>query len=142
MVEQGLKDKTVRGVGWSAIDNVAQYAVSFVVSVVLARLLTPDDYGLLGIIAIFTAICTALIDGGFTSALIRKKNATKEDYNTIFIINLVMSIFLYCVIFLCSPYIALFFGRGELILLTRVSSLGLIIGAFSLVQQTILTKRF
>ena len=141
MVEQGLKDKTVRGVGWSAIDNVAQYAVSFVVSVVLARLLTPDDYGLLGIIAIFTAICTALIDGGFTSALIRKKNATKEDYNTIFIINLVMSIFLYCVIFLCSPYIALFFGRGELILLTRVSSLGLIIGAFSLVQQTILTKR-
>lgn len=67
MAEQGLKDKTVKGVGWSAIDNVAQYAVSFVVSIVLARLLSPEDYGLLGIIAIFTAVCTALING----ALIR-----------------------------------------------------------------------
>lgn len=67
MAEQRLKDKTVKGVGWSAIDNVAQYAVSFVVSIVLARLLSPEDYGLLGIIAIFTAVCTALING----ALIR-----------------------------------------------------------------------
>lgn len=141
MAEQGLKDKTVKGVGWSAIDNVAQYAVSFVVSIVLARLLSPDDYGLLGIIAIFTTICTALVDGGFSSALIRKKNATNEDYNTIFILNLVMSTLLYVVIFFSSPLIAKFFNRGELVLLTRVSSLGLILGAFSIVQQTVLTKR-
>lgn len=141
MEEQGLKDKTVKGVGWSAIDNVAQYAVSFIVSIVLARLLTPDDYGLLGIIAVFTAVCTAIIDGGFSSALIRKKHATGEDFNTIFLINMVMSVLLYIVIFVSSPLIARFFGREELILLTRVSSLGIIIGAFSIVQQTILTKR-
>lgn len=67
MVDQGLKDKTVKGVGWSAIDNVAQYAVTFIVGIVLARLLSPDDYGLIGIITIFTAVCTALING----ALIR-----------------------------------------------------------------------
>ena len=66
MAEQSLKDKTVKGVGWSAIDNVAQYAVSFIVSIVLARLLSPDDYGLIGIIAIFIAICTSLISGGFS----------------------------------------------------------------------------
>lgn len=141
MSEQGLKDKTVKGVGWSAIDNVAQYAVSFVVSIVLARLLSPEDYGLLGIIAIFTAVCTTLINGGFTTALIRKKDVTDDDYNTAFIVNIGMSLLLYAIIFFCAPFIARFFDRTELVSLTRVSSLGMIIGALALVQQTRLTKR-
>lgn len=141
MAEQSLKDKTVRGVGWSAIDNVTQHAVSFVVSIVLARLLSPEDYGLLGIIAIFTAICTALINGGFGTALIRKKDATDDDYNTAFIVNIGMSLLLYAVIFFCAPFIARFFDRTELVSLTRISSLGMIIGALALVQQTRLTKR-
>lgn len=141
MDEQNLKTKTVKGVGWSAIDNVAQYGVSFLVGIVLARLLSPDDYGLLGIIAIFTAICTALIDGGFTTALIRKKDATEDDYNTVFIVNLGLSILLYLLIFFCAPLIADFFMREELVALTRVSSLGIIMAALALVQRTRLTKR-
>lgn len=141
MAEESLKNKTIKGVSWSAIDNIAQHSVTFVVSIVLARLLTPDDYGLIGIIAIFTTVCTALINGGFTTALIRKKNATDDDYNTAFITNLGVSIVLYALIFLCSPLIANFFGREELLALTRVSSLGMIIGALALVQQTRLTKR-
>ena len=141
MAEQNLKDKTVKGVGWSAIDNVAQYAVSFIVSIVLARLLTPDDYGLLGLIAIFTAICTALINGGFGSALIRKKEASEDDYNTAFIVNLGMRLLFYIILFISAPLIANFFGRDELVLLTRVSSLGMVIGALAIVQQTRLTKR-
>lgn len=141
MVEQNLKDKTVKGVAWSGIDNVAQFAVSFVVSVVLARLLSPDDYGLLGLTAIFTAISNTLINGGFADALIRKKDVSESDYNTAFIVNLTVSIVLYAVIFFCSPAIARYFNRIELISLTRVSSLGIIIGALSLVQQTRLTKR-
>lgn len=141
MAEQSLKDKTVKGVGWSAVDNVAQYAVSFVVGIVLARLLSPDDYGLLGIIAIFTAICTTLINGGFTNALIRKKDVTDDDYNTAFIVNLGMSLLLYVIIFFCSPLIAKFFEREELTLLTRVTSVSIILGALAIVQQTRLTKR-
>lgn len=141
MSEQSLKDKTVKGTIWSGIDNVAQMGVSFVVSIVLARLLTPDDYGLIGLIAIFTAVCTTLIKGGFTTALIRKKDASEEDYNTAFIVNFGMSLLLYAVIFFCSPFIADFFRRQELIALTRVSSLGMVIGALSFVQQTRLTKR-
>lgn len=141
MSENNLKDKTVKGIAWSGIDNIVQYAVTFVVSIVLARLLSPDDYGLLGIIAIFTTVCTALINGGFTTALIRKNDATDDDYNTSFIVNLTMSLVLYIVIYLCSPQIACFFGRQELVVLTRVSSLGMIVGALSLVQQTRLTKR-
>ena len=141
MAEQNLKDKTVKGVAWSGIDNVVQFGVSFIVSIVLARLLSPDDYGLIGIIAIFTAVCTAIINGGFSVALIRKNDVTDDDYNTVFIVNLGASLFLYIVIFLLSSFIADFFHRQELIALTRISSLGLIIGALALVQQTRLTKQ-
>ena len=141
MAEQGLKDKTVKGVAWSGIDNVAQFGVSFVVSIVLARLLSPDDYGLLGLIAIFTSVCSALIGGGFSLALIRKKFATEDDYSTAFVVNLGMSILLYVLLFFCAPLIASFFGRDELLHLVRVSSLGLVIGALGMVQRTRLTKR-
>lgn len=138
---ESLKKKTVKGVGWSTIDNIAQYAVTFIVGIVLARLLSPDDFGLIGLIAIFTAICTAVINGGFSTALIRKVNVTDEDYNTVFIVNFGVSLLLYVLIFLFSPLIADFFNRVELIELTRVSSLGLVIGALSFVQQTRLIRR-
>ena len=141
MAEQSLKDKTVKGTLWSGIDNVVQFIVSFVVSIMLARLLSPDDYGLIGIVAIFTNVCNAIIGGGFSSALIRKKDANDQDYNTVFLVNMGMSIFLYAFIFLCAPMIAKFFGREELVLLTRVSSMTMIIGALAMVQQTKLTKR-
>ena len=141
MSQQSLKDKTIKGTMWSAIDNVAQFGVQFIVSIVLARLLSPDDYGLIGIITIFTTVCTAIINGGFSSALIRTQKPTEEDYNTAFICNLLMSILLYAIVFLCSPLIADFFNRQELIALTRVSSFTMIIGALAIVQQTRLTKR-
>ena len=141
MTQQSLKDKTIKGTMWSAIDNVAQFGVGFVVSIVLARLLSPDDYGLIGIITIFTSVCTAIIGGGFSSALIRTKNPSDDDYNTAFIINLGLSLVLYAFVFLFSPLIADFFGREELVALTRVSSLTMIIGALAIVQQVRLTKR-
>ena len=138
---ESLKDKTVKGLGWSAVENAARYGMQFAVGIVLARLLSPDDYGLLGLVGIVTVVCTALVNGGFTTALIRKKDATDDDYNTVFICNLAMSVLLYAVVFLCAPLIAGFFEREELIPLVRVSSLGLIIGALGMAQQTRLTKR-
>ena len=141
MSQQSLKDKTIKGTAWSAIDNVTQMGVSFLVSIVLARLLSPDDYGLIGIINIFTVVCTAIINGGFSTALIRKKDITDDDYNTSFIVNLGLSLVLYALIFIASPLIAEFFEREELVSLTRVSSFTMIIGALAIVQQTRLTKR-
>ena len=138
---ESLKNKTVKGLGWSALDNAARYGMQFMIGIVLARLLSPDDYGLLGLVGIVTVVCTALVNGGFTTALIRKKDATDDDYNTVFICNLGMSLLLYGVTFLCAPLIADFFSREELTPLVRVSSLGLIIGALGMVQQTRLTKR-
>ena len=137
---ESLKQKTVKGLGWSALDNAARYGMQFVIGIVLARLLSPDDYGLLGLVGIVTVVCTALVNGGFTTALIRKKDATDDDYNTAFICNLCMSLLLFAAVFLCAPLIADFFERVELTALVRVSSLGLIIGALGMVQQTRLTK--
>lgn len=141
MIQQSLKEKTVNGTVWSAIDNVTQMGVSFLVSIVLARLLSPDDYGLIGIIGIFTAVCSTIINGGFSSALIRKKEITDDDYNTTFIVNLVSSLFLYAILFVSAPLIAKFFNREELIILTRVSTFSMVIGAMAIVQHTRLTKR-
>ena len=138
---ESLKNKTVKGLGWSAVDNAARYGIQFCIGIVLARLLSPDDYGLLGLVGIFTVVCTAFVNGGFTTALIRKKDATDDGYNTVFICNLGMSLLLYAVTFLCAPLIANFFERQELTALVRVSSSGLMIGALGLVQQTRLTKR-
>ena len=138
---ESLKQKTVKGLGWSAVDNAARYGMQFVIGIVLARLLSPDDYGLLGLVGIVIVVCTALVNGGFTTALIRKKDATEADYSTAFICNLAMSLILYVVVFLCAPLIADFFGREELTALVRVASLGLIIGALGMVPQTRLTKR-
>ena len=141
MDEQNLKLKTIKGVGWSAIDNVSGYAVTFVVGIILARLLSPEDYGLLGLIGIFTAICTCFINAGFSSALIRKKDATEDDYSTVFICNLGMALLLYGILFVCAPLIASFFDRQELVTLTRVSTLSMVIGSLAMVQRTRLTKR-
>ena len=141
MAEQSLKDKTVKGTFWSALDAVFKYGVSFIVGIVLARLLTPDDYGLIGILTIFISLFNVIVDGGFTNAIIRKQGATDEDYCTVFYINLAVSVLLATVLFLCAKPIAIFFERPELVALTRAMSPVVIINALAMVQKARLTKR-
>lgn len=141
MAEQNLKSKTVKGVGWSAADTYLGHGVSFLVGIVLARILTPAEYGLIGIVLIFTAILNGVVDSGFSTALIRKKDANDKDYNTMFITNMVISLLLYGLLWLGAPTIAYFFERPELVSLTRATGLILILQALSLTQVTILTKR-
>lgn len=141
MAEQSLKSKTVRGLGWSAADIILNQGITFVVGIVLARLLSPSEYGLIGLITIFITIFNAIIDSGFSNAIIRKKDATNDDYNTMFIVNIVASIFLFGVLFFAAPTIADFFDRTELVALTRVMGIVLIINALTITQNTILTKR-
>ena len=141
MAEQSLKDKTVRGVGWSAIDSLLGQGITFIVGLVLARILSPSEYGLIGITTIFITVFNAIIDSGFSQAVIRKKDASNEDYNTMFITNMVLSIFMFLILFFCAPAIARFFARPELVNLTRVMGVVLIINALSITQNTVLTKR-
>lgn len=141
MSEASLKDKTVSGVGWSAADAFLGQGVTFIVGLVLARILSPAEYGLIGIVTIFTTVLTGIVDSGFSNALIRKQKVSNDDYNTMFITNMVFSIVLFLLLFLSAPLIAKFFDRPELVNLTRVVGLVLILQALSLVQNTILTKR-
>lgn len=141
MAEQSLKDKTVKGVGWSAADAFLGQGVTFIVGLVLARLLSPEEYGLIGIVTIFTTILLGFVDCGFGNALIRKQDANDNDYNTMFIVNMSMSIMMYFLLFAGAPIIARFFDRLQLVSLVRVTGLLLIIQAVSIVQDTILKKR-
>lgn len=141
MAEDSLRNKTVKGTLWSAADAFLGQGVTFLVGVILARMLTPAEYGLIGIVLIFTIILSGVVDSGFSNALIRKKDTTDEDYNTMFITNMVMSIAMFCLLYASAPFIAHFFGREELIALCRVMGLILIIQALSITQTTILTKQ-
>lgn len=140
MAEESLKNKTVKGMGWSALENVTRLGITFVVSIVLARLLSPEEYGLIGILTIFIAIFNAIVDSGFTNALIRKQDATDTDYSTVFYTNLVLSVVLAAVLFFCAKPISVFFERPELVSLTQVMSSVVIINALSIVQRVRTTK--
>jgi O-antigen/teichoic acid export membrane protein len=141
MQEESLKNKTVKGVGWSAADAFLGQGVTFVVGLVLARLLSPAEYGLIGICLIFTTVLGGIVDSGFSNALIRKKDVTNEDYNTMFITNMVLSIVLYVFLFIGSPFISSFFNRSELTSLVRVMGGMLVFQALSITQVTVLTKK-
>lgn len=141
MSEISLKDKAVRGLGWSFADSMLGQGITFLVGLVLARLLSPDEYGLIGIITIFITVFNNIVDSGFSNALIRKNDATDKDYNTMFIVNMVISVVLFGLMFACAPLIAQFFEHPELTALCRVMGIVVIINAFSIVQNTILTKR-
>ncbi len=141
MAEQGLKDKTVKGTFWSAADAFLGQGVTFLVGIILARLLTPSEYGLIGIVLIFTIILSGVVDSGFSNALIRKKDVTDADYNTMFITNMFICIVLFALLYFSAPLIAQFFARHELVELCRVMGLILIIQALSITQTTILTKQ-
>lgn len=141
MPEEALRGKTVKGVGWSFIDSFAGQGITFLVGLILARLLTPEEYGLIGIITIFIAIFNSIVDSGFSNALIRKSNAKDIDYNTVFISNLVVSVVLFFALFFSAPLIAGFFKQPQLESLTQVMASIVIINAFAIIQRTLLVKK-
>lgn len=141
MAEQSLKGKTVKGVAWNSIDRVANYGIGFIVGIILARLLSPEEYGLIGIISIFTAIFNIILDSGLSTALIRKDGVTNEDYCTVFWTNLVFSFFLTAILYFSAPLISSFFNRPELVPYIHVMAFILVINALSITQQTRLTKK-
>ncbi len=135
-----IKKQTLSGVKWTAIENFSLKFIQFFVGIILARMLTPADYGLIGMIGIFTAVASTFVDSGMGNALVRKQNATEEDYNTVFIFNIVVSCFAYIFLFFAAPYIAEFFNAPMLCDITRIISLNLIIGSFVGVQSARFNK--
>ena len=92
---QSVKDKTIKGLGWSALESILSQGVTFVVGIILARLLSPDEFGTIGVAMIFVALFNKIVDCGFSNALIRKQDVSQEDYSTTFIFNFLLSLLLY-----------------------------------------------
>lgn len=131
-----LRHKTIYGVGWSFIDNISSSGIAFLIGLVLARLLTPEEYGVMAMIAIFIAISNSIIDSGFSNALIRKIRIERVDYNTVFYFNLTVSILIYVILYLVAPAISVFFKEPVLLEVIRVIGWVLIINALAIIPRT------
>lgn len=135
MVES-LKKRTISGIIWSAIERFSLQGVQFIINIVMARLLLPSDYGLIGMLAIFLQVAQVFIDSGFASALVQRKDRTELDYATVFYFNIVIAVAIYLLLFACSPLIASFYRMPALENVTKVISLSLIFNSFSSVYRT------
>lgn len=140
-MSDSLRSKTVKGVVWSSIERFSTQGVQFLIMIIMARLLTPKDYGLIGMLAIFLAVAQSLIDSGFSQALIRKQDRTDVDNSTVFYFNIVVSSVLYLILFIAAPFVADFYNQPELTSVMRIVCLGVILNSLAVVQRALLTVR-
>ena len=141
MSKKNLKQKAIGGVIWTALQRYSTMLIQFISGIILARLLTPYDYGCIGMLMIFMLLAESFIDGGFGSALIQKKQPTQTDYSTIFFWNMGLSVVLYGVLYLSAPAISRFYGIPLLCDVLRVQGLVLFVYAFNIVQRNQLQKK-
>ena len=140
-MSESLKSKTAKGISWGFADNILSSGITALANIVLARILMPEDFGIIAMTTIFMTLSTSLVDSGFTGALTRKKSVCREDFDTVFYFNLAVSVLLYSVLYLCAPLISAFFNQQILIPVIRVMGISLIINAFGIVQRVILVRR-
>ena len=139
--QKSLKQKAASGMVWTALQKYSQMIIHFISGIILARLLTPYDYGCIGMLSIFMVLADAFIDGGFGSALIQKKRPTQEDYSTIFWWNIGMAALMYAILFISAPAIARFYNTPILCAVLRVNGLVLFTHALNLIQRNQLKKK-
>ena len=134
-----IKNQAAKGVMWNAIERFSTQGMQFVLTIVIARILSPDDYGLVAMLGIFMAIAQALVDSGFGNALIQKKNRTEIDYSTTFYFNIVISIFIYVLFFISAPWIAQFYSQPKLTMVARIYGILIVLNSLASIQMTRLT---
>ena len=140
MTEQSLKDKTAKGLFWGGVSNGVQQLLNLLFGIFLARLLTPADYGMVGMLTIFTALASILQEGGFISALTNRKRTEHKDYNAVFWFSIIMGTSLYTLLYICAPLIADFYQQPELTILARLSFLGFLISSTNVAPRAYLFK--
>lgn len=130
-----------RAVFWSGIEKVGSYLANFVIQIILARLLCPDDYAVVAMLAIFMSVAQVFIDGGFATVLIQKKDCSQQDFASVFYFNILVSVILYAVLFISAPYVESFYGFAGLAKVLRVYSIVLIINSFAMVNRLLVVKQ-
>ena len=136
-----LRQKTKIGLLWSSVERFSNQGIQFLFSIVLARLLTPEDYGIVAMVVIFFAIAQTFVDSGFSSAIVRKKDRTESDLSTCFYFNIFVGLGFYILLFLCSPFIADFYDQPILSPIVKISGLTVLINSLCIVQQAQFTIR-
>lgn len=139
-MRSSLKEKTARGLLWGGLSNGVQQLLNLMFGIFLARMLTPDDYGMVGMLSVFTVIAVALQESGFTAALVNKHETQHKDYNAVFWFSIGMSFGLYTLLYLAAPLIANFYDRPELIPLARYVFLGFILSGMGTAHSAWLFK--
>lgn len=139
--QSSLNDKTIAGLFWSFMDLMSKGGIQLGLQIILARLLLPDHFGLLGMVIAFITISTIVIDSGFSQALIRDKNTTQLDYTTVFYFNLFISFCAYGLLFIFAPAISAFYQEPQLVIIVRVISLVLIINSLGIIQRVKIIKK-
>lgn len=139
-MSEDLKSKTAKGVGWGFTENILGSGIFGIANIVLAHILTIEDFGIIGMTAIFLTLSNSLVDSGFANALTRKKSVTRADMDTVFYFNLCVSTLLYVILYFSAPCIARFFAQDILVKVIRILSLSLVINAFGIVHKIILYR--
>ncbi len=137
---ESLKQKTISGIGWSAVGSFWRQGLQFLISVILARLLTPEDFGLLGMIIVFTGIAQLFSELGFGAALIQKKELEERHLSSVFWLNLVVGLVLTILVYVSAPWIASFYNEPDLILLVRAISINFVISGFGIVHKNTMSR--
>ena len=140
MAEQSLKEKTAKGLFWGGVSNGVQQVLNLLFGLVLARILNAEDYGMVGMLAIFSAIAGTIQESGFTSALTNQKEIRHEDYNAVFWFSVLTGVVFYVLLFFCAPLIAAFYGKEELVGLSRILFIGFLLGGVGIAPNAYLFK--
>ncbi|MBO6234815.1 MAG: oligosaccharide flippase family protein, partial [Prevotella sp.] len=140
MSQTSLKERTAKGLFWGAMNSGTTQVLNLVIGIFLARLLSPADYGIVGVLTIFTAIAGDLQSAGFTQALVNIRRPEDRHYNSVFSFNVVMSVIMYALLFFCAPLIASFFHQPCLVSVSRVVFLSFLISSLGIAHGGFMTK--
>ncbi len=140
-MDKTLKYKIFSGVFWQGIERVGTQGIWFVLSILLARLIAPEEFGVIAIIGVFTNLCGVFIDAGLSSALIQKKDLQESDCCSVFYINIAAALALYVILFFAAPFIAEFYNKPAITVYLRVMALGMVVGSISGIQGTLLNRK-
>lgn len=138
---QNTKNSVASSLFWKFAERIGAQGVNLIVSIVLARILSPEDYGIVALVTIFITISNVFIENGLPTALIQKKNADDLDFSSVFYCNIIMSVILYTIVFLISPLIAQFYNNGQLIPVLRVLAISILVAGLKSIQNAYVSRK-
>ncbi|NLE04395.1 MAG: oligosaccharide flippase family protein, partial [Crenarchaeota archaeon] len=141
MDNSNIKPKVISALFWKLMERGGTQGIQFIVQIILARLLLPEDYGTIALIVVFINIANLFVNSGFTTALIQKKDADETDFNSVFYMSSFIAIMLYIILFFTAPIIAGFYEDPLLVPVLRVLSIMILVGVYTSIQNTIVSKK-